>query len=78
MVNENINMINILIMYYYYYYSTDYGDVIYIDNSKLSLNINDITFYQFIYINGNSDNIYFINCLNIQLLRICVIYCKNY
>ena len=75
MVNENINMINSLIMYYY---STDYGDVIYIDNLKLSLNINDITFYQFIYINGNSDNIYFINCLNIQLLRICVIYCKNY
>ena len=57
MVNENINIINSLIMYYY---STDYGDVIYIDNSKLSLNINDNTFYQFIYINGNSDNIYFI------------------
>ena len=37
MVNENINMINSLIMYYY---STDYGDI-YIDNSKLSLNIND-------------------------------------
>ena len=36
-VNDNINMINGLIMYYS---ANDSGDVIYINNSTLSLNIN--------------------------------------
>ena len=44
---------------------------------KKKLYINDTTFYQCISSNGDGFVIYFIDSLNINLFRICVVYLKS-
>ena len=70
-INQNININDCLISYYS---SSEFGSVIYIDNS-FSLSINDTTFYQCIS-QGWGGAIYFQYGLNIQLYKICAINCK--
>ena len=73
-INININMINCLI---FKIYSSTNGGAIFI-NSAYNFSINETTFYECIVTtNGLEDGaIYITNGLNIQLYKICALYCK--
>ena len=56
--------------------SSGHGGAIYIDNTTLSLICKDTTFYECMTSNGQGGAIYFTNGLNIQIYRICALYCR--
>lgn len=56
--------------------STGNGGAICIENTQLSISINDTTFYKCITSNGIGGAIYFFSKLNTGLFRICVFGCE--
>ena len=73
-VNQSIKMMNCLISIIS---SNGDGGAIFIVNKKLSLYINDTSFYQCLSTNGEGGAIYFNLGFNIQLVKNCVLYCKS-